>query len=143
MSSEPRLCVIFLDILPPQWIFPPFASSICLLCSSPPLRNRVSQNGCWERSGMRQAACSRTPSLSLSLPLSCLHPPSYMPPPCFLTAPPHPFMFSLLLSFPLIYTHTQTHTSLAWAFHNYCCAIASHVRQKDSPPILLRETNNA
>lgn len=108
MSSEPRLCVIFLDILPPQWIFPPFASSICLLCSSPPLRNRVSQNGCWERSGMRRAACSRTPSLSLSLaftlPRTCLLPASSLHLPTL--------SFSLSSSPSLSYTHTHRHTLL-------------------------------
>lgn len=110
MSSKPRLCVIFLDILPPQWIFPPFASSICLLCSSPPLRNRVSQNGCWERSGMRRAACSRTPSpspslslsLAFTLPRTCLLPASSLHLPTL--------SFSLSSSPSLSYTHTHTDT---------------------------------
>lgn len=90
---------------------------------------------------MRRAA--RSPAVSRSLSLSP-YPSLTHTPSLFLTAPPHPFVFSLLLSFPLhTHIHTAICTSLALAFDNYRCAISSHVRQKGSPPIVLRVTNNA
>lgn len=72
------------------------------------------QNGCCERSGVRRTAPfshSHSLSLSLSLSHSCHHPPFSQ----FLTAPPHPFIFYLFLSFPLVLTDTLRY-ALLWLF---------------------------
>lgn len=62
-----------------------------------PLRKRISQNGCWGSSGMRRAACS--PAVRLFLSSAALLSPSLPR-----AAPPHPFLSSLLPSFPFIHT---------------------------------------
>lgn len=141
-ASETRLCVLFLDMLPHQWILSSFPSPIRLFGSA--LLSRIDSH----RIDAEKAAEWGEPLvllLSLPLSLSRLTPPSHIHPPCFSLHLPT-LSFSLSSS-PFLYTHTHTHTaictSLALAFDNYRCAISSHVRQKGSPPIVLRVTNNA
>lgn len=76
--------------------FSPFPSWLCLICSA-----RLTE---WMLRKKPNEASGTVLPLPLSLALSCLHPPSYIHPSLLLTAPPHPFIFYLLLSFPLIHT---------------------------------------
>lgn len=106
-----------------HWIFfPPFLLLLQSACDAR-LRNKVSQNGCWGRSGMRRAA-PLSHSLSPSLSRAFTLPHASTSPSLPLTAPPHPFIFYLLLSFfPLSYSLAHTYAlSLAPALHNYGCA---------------------
>lgn len=94
------------------------------------------QNGCCERSGVRQAApFSHSLSRSLSPPQSLAPSPSLLPV-SHCTSPPFHF-----LSLPLLPSHSHRHTEIctSLAFHNYCCAIANHVNQEDLLPQIQRE----
>lgn len=103
---------------------------ICPVCSAPEwmLREKQSEAGC-------TVLC-----LTLSLPLthSCCRPPFSQ----FLTAPPHPFIFYLLLSFPLTLTDRLRY-ALLWLSTITVVPLPNHVNQEESPPKLHRGTNSS
>lgn len=121
------------------WYFPRYPSfsmiffypfPICPVCSAPEwmLREKQSEAGC-------TVLC-----LTLSLPLthSCCRPPFSQ----FLTAPPHPFIFYLLLSFPLALTDRLRY-ALLWLSTITVVPLPNHVNQEESPPKLHRGTNSS
>lgn len=98
-ASEPWLCVIFLDILPLQWIFPPFflRQFACYVALSSPeqgLRMDAEKAAEWGEPLVLPLRLSL--SLAFSLPRTCPLPASHC------TSPPFHF-----LSPPLLPSHTH------------------------------------
>lgn len=131
-----RLDYVFFSIVSSliSGFYPFFLSSLRLLCGLLLSAMDAEEAAEWEELLVLPLWGSFSPPVSLHPP-SLVHAPSLL-----LSAPPHLFLSSLLLSF---LPHRQICTSPAPTLDNYCCAISSHVRQKGSPPRLLRETNKA
>lgn len=98
----------------PTWHFPRYPSfSLEFFDPLPsPIRPVRSAPEWMLREKQSEAGCTVLPlRLTLSLTHSCCRPPFSQ----FLTAPPHPFIFYLLLSFPLALTDTLRY-ALLWLF---------------------------